>query len=92
MSGHCQYCNGMGAIPNTEDGRMITCTRCPGNVTREVHSCSCTIRTMCEWCQWYINKHHKEPYIPRACPCRSRRGYKHGWCGVAGGGVPGCEH
>lgn len=27
-----------------------------------------------------------------ACPCRRAQGYKDGWCGVAGGGVPGCEH
>jgi len=28
----------------------------------------------------------------RACACRSREGFTEGWCGVAGGGVPGCEH
>jgi hypothetical protein len=27
-----------------------------------------------------------------ACPCRLKEGYRFGWCGVAGGGVPGCEH
>lgn len=27
-----------------------------------------------------------------ACPCRQAKGYTHGWCGVAGGGVPGCDH
>lgn len=27
-----------------------------------------------------------------ACPCRSLRGYTSGWCGVAGGGVPACDH
>ena len=27
-----------------------------------------------------------------ACPCRAAKGHKHGWCGVAGGGVPGCDH
>jgi len=26
------------------------------------------------------------------CPCRSAKGFTFGWCGVAGGGVPGCEH
>ena len=26
------------------------------------------------------------------CPCRAAKGYAHGWCGVAGGGVPGCDH
>lgn len=26
------------------------------------------------------------------CPCRAVQGYTSGWCGVAGGGVPGCEH
>ena len=28
----------------------------------------------------------------RPCPCRLAKGYKTGWCGVAGGGVPGCDH
>jgi hypothetical protein len=27
-----------------------------------------------------------------ACPCRAAQGYTSGWCGVAGGGVPGCDH
>ncbi len=26
------------------------------------------------------------------CPCRRRSGQWAGWCGVAGGGVPACEH
>lgn len=26
------------------------------------------------------------------CPCRLQQGYTDGWCGVAGGGVPACEH
>lgn len=26
------------------------------------------------------------------CPCRKSQGYWAGWCGVAGGGVPGCDH
>jgi hypothetical protein len=28
----------------------------------------------------------------RACPCRAEQGFTSGWCGVAGGGVPGCDH
>lgn len=28
----------------------------------------------------------------RPCPCRQKAGYWAGWCGVAGGGVPGCDH
>jgi hypothetical protein len=28
----------------------------------------------------------------RACQCRAEQGYASGWCGVAGGGVPGCDH
>lgn len=28
----------------------------------------------------------------RACPCRAEKGFTSGWCGVAGGGVPGCDH
>jgi hypothetical protein len=27
-----------------------------------------------------------------ACPCRSAQGQTSGWCGVAGGGVPACDH
>ena len=27
-----------------------------------------------------------------ACACRAAKGKKKGWCGVAGGGVPGCDH
>jgi hypothetical protein len=26
------------------------------------------------------------------CPCRSQAGFTSGWCGVAGGGVPACDH
>jgi hypothetical protein len=26
------------------------------------------------------------------CSCRKKAGYWSGWCGVAGGGVPGCDH
>jgi hypothetical protein len=26
------------------------------------------------------------------CPCRHAKGFTDGWCGVAGGGVPGCDH
>jgi hypothetical protein len=26
------------------------------------------------------------------CPCRAAQGFEHGWCGVAGGGVPACDH
>ena len=29
---------------------------------------------------------------PDPCPCREARGFIDGWCSVAGGGVPGCEH
>lgn len=34
----------------------------------------------------------RNPDRGTACPCRRAQGYKDGWCGVAGGGVPGCEH
>ena len=27
-----------------------------------------------------------------ACTCRAAKGEVKGWCGVAGGGVPGCDH
>lgn len=26
------------------------------------------------------------------CSCRRKEGFTSGWCGVAGGGVPGCDH
>lgn len=26
------------------------------------------------------------------CPCRAAAGHTEGWCGVAGGGVPACDH
>lgn len=38
---------------------------------------------------------HREAVIAKRgppCPCRQRRGILAGWCGVAGGGVPACEH
>jgi hypothetical protein len=28
----------------------------------------------------------------RACECRAAKGLSSGWCGVAGGGVPACDH
>ena len=28
----------------------------------------------------------------RPCPCRKEKGLPSGWCGVAGGGVPACDH
>ncbi len=28
----------------------------------------------------------------RPCACRAAKGLRSGWCGVAGGGVPGCEY
>jgi hypothetical protein len=28
----------------------------------------------------------------RPCGCRAAQGYTTGWCGVAGGGVPACDH
>ena len=30
--------------------------------------------------------------VSTACPCRSAQGETSGWCGVAGGGVPACDH
>ncbi len=44
-----------------------------------------------------IAKHGWYPFmrsfnLTPACPCRSLKGDVTGWCGVAGGGVPGCEH
>ena len=28
----------------------------------------------------------------RPCGCRAAKGFTSGWCGVAGGGVPACDH
>ena len=35
-----------------------------------------------------------EAYVSRnvPCPCRLAKGFRRGWCGVAGGGVPACDH
>ena len=38
---------------------------------------------------------HKDMVIAKRgapCPCRRAKGKLTAWCGVAGGGVPGCEH
>lgn len=37
---------------------------------------------------------YRERVLPRRnpCPCRHKQGYTDGWCGVAGGGVPACDH
>ena len=32
------------------------------------------------------------PTYGSVCPCRFAQGFKNGWCGVAGGGVPACDH
>ena len=32
------------------------------------------------------------PTYGSVCPCRLAQGFKSGWCGVAGGGVPACDH
>lgn len=40
--------------------------------------------------------HHEEEMAKiraeRPCGCRREKGYTSGWCGVAGGGVPACDH
>lgn len=33
-----------------------------------------------------------QPDFPYPCLCRRQQGFKEGWCGVAGGGVPACDH
>ena len=38
---------------------------------------------------------HKYTVIEKrgaSCPCRRAKGKLTGWCGVAGGGIPSCEH
>ena len=39
--------------------------------------------------RWAAKQH---PPKGNPCPCRAAKGYTQGWCGVAGGGVPGCDH
>jgi len=43
-------------------------------------------RQLKEW----ADTQHKPKGNP--CPCRAAQGFTDGWCGVAGGGVPGCDH
>ena len=38
----------------------------------------------------YVEKKKKSGF-PYPCPCHKAQG-KEGWCGVAGGGVPACDH
>jgi hypothetical protein len=41
----------------------------------------------------YLEAHKKKwPENRPVCFCRSKQGLSLGWCGVAGGGVPGCEY
>ena len=44
-----------------------------------------------------MDKDKKDPNLAlpiktTACPCRKAKGLTEGWCGVAGGGVPACDH
>jgi hypothetical protein len=41
---------------------------------------------------WEIYVVKNSPPRVSACPCRAAKGFTSGWCGVAGGGVPGCDH
>jgi hypothetical protein len=51
----------------------------------------------------HLRQHRRQTYIQqlkiwvktinlRPCYCRAAYGYRSGWCSMAGGGVPGCEH
>ncbi len=44
-------------------------------------------RRLKEWAATQTQKPKGNP-----CPCRAAQGFTDGWCGVAGGGVPGCDH
>ena len=47
------------------------------------------------WSIHQLRKWAKEVRNPNrgyACGCRIAKGYTFGWCGVAGGGVPACDH
>lgn len=45
------------------------------------------IRKLQDWAKTQRERPHGHP-----CQCRLAKGYTFGWCGVAGGGVPGCDH
>jgi hypothetical protein len=40
----------------------------------------------------YVDSYLQQERRSAVCGCRAAKGYTSGWCGVAGGGVPGCEH
>jgi hypothetical protein len=40
--------------------------------------------------EWAATQRRKPAGNP--CPCRAAKGFTSGWCGVAGGGVPACDH
>jgi hypothetical protein len=42
-----------------------------------------------ELTEWAATQHKPKG---NPCPCRAAQGFTDGWCGVAGGGVPGCDH
>ena len=44
-------------------------------------------RKLQEWAEAQPRKPVGNP-----CPCRAAKGFADGWCGVAGGGVPACDH
>jgi hypothetical protein len=42
-----------------------------------------------------LKRKSDQPGLPTygsVCSCRAAQGYTTGWCGVAGGGVPACDH
>jgi hypothetical protein len=53
-----------------------------------------TMHTMRHIAKYGWEEHTKTMIEKRkeCCPCRRAKGKLVGWCGVAGGGVPGCEH
>ncbi len=40
----------------------------------------------------YLEQRGIKPHSSTVCACRAAQGYTPGWCGVAGGGVPACDH
>ena len=42
--------------------------------------------------QGFVHKAKTATTATTACPCRKANGFAVGWCGVAGGGVPACDH
>jgi hypothetical protein len=91
--------------PHPNEGFMFTnhpnLTRITATMGYEVHSGASwawTLRIMeviakkGGWEAYKADIAAKWPKDRQVCACRAKEGMTIGWCGVAGFGVPGCEH